>query len=309
MFNPARGIRQRCPLSANLFVLIVEILACAIRQNPRINGIKIGHAEFKISQYADDTCVYVANIDSLRLIFHVLELFTKVSGLKVNRDKSEAIGIGNSSNFKHHDIGIKWPNGSIRCLGIFINPNMDSMIKDNFNPCLEKIENILELWCLRKLTLKGKILVINTLIVSQLIYICTVLNTPKWVLDRYNEMIRKFIWDGKPAKVKYRCLINNLEDGGLKLQDMGAKIKAIKIKWYKNMIKDDFTAPWKAYVNTFCKENIKNILSYNSSVNDLPDFKDEFYREILTTWVEIHFQEPKTSEDVCRQQICHNAFI
>jgi hypothetical protein len=55
-FKPARGIRQGCPISANLFILVVEILACAIRQNNRIKGIKIGDAEFKLSQYADDTC-------------------------------------------------------------------------------------------------------------------------------------------------------------------------------------------------------------------------------------------------------------
>ena len=49
MFKPTRGIRQGCPLSANIFVLIVEILACAVRQHNKIQGIKIGDAEFKIS--------------------------------------------------------------------------------------------------------------------------------------------------------------------------------------------------------------------------------------------------------------------
>ena len=60
-FEPSRGIRQGCPLSANLFVIIVEAMAAAISQNPQIIGIKVGKKVCKISQYADDTCIYVTH--------------------------------------------------------------------------------------------------------------------------------------------------------------------------------------------------------------------------------------------------------
>jgi hypothetical protein len=40
-FEPGRGIRQGCPISANLFIIIVEVMASAIRQNPKIRGIKV----------------------------------------------------------------------------------------------------------------------------------------------------------------------------------------------------------------------------------------------------------------------------
>jgi hypothetical protein len=309
MFKPSRGIRQGCPLSANIFVIIVEILANAIRQNANIQGIKIGDGEFKISQYADDTCMYAGDLNSLKLIFDILELFTKCSGLKVNREKSEALGIGASSNLRHPELGIKWPNDSIKCLGIFINSKTDTIIDDNFKPCLEKIENLLELWCLRKLTLKGKILIANTLAISQLLYAGTILHTPKWVIDKYNNMIKNFIWGNKPAKVKYKCLINTLEQGGLRLQDLETKLKAVKIKWFKNMIDEEVLTPWKAYINTYFQEDVRFILSYNSSSNEYPDFKDKFYTELFKLWAELHCHEPNTAEEITRQQICHNTFI
>jgi hypothetical protein len=290
-------------------VLIVEIMANAIRQNPKISGIKIGDAEFKISQYADDTCLYVADLDSIKAVFKVLDIFTKCSGLKVNKEKSEALGIGTSSNFRHKEIGIKWPITSVKCLGIFINANTEKMVEDNFKPCIERIEQLLSLWCLRKLTLKGKVLIINSHIISQLLYVCTVLYTPKWVLKKYEELIKAFLWNKKTAKVKYKSLINTIEDGGLRLQDLESKIKAIKCKWYKNMIKEDYTAPWKAYLRHQFREDLDKVLSYNSTYNDFPVMKDEFYAELFKVWAQIHCHDPINAEEVCRQPLWHNTFI
>ena len=57
-----RGIRQGCPVSALLLVLAAEIRANSIRTNLKIKGFSFGDAdkiqEIKISQYADDTCLF-----------------------------------------------------------------------------------------------------------------------------------------------------------------------------------------------------------------------------------------------------------
>ena len=53
---------------------------------------------------------------------------------------------------------------------------------------------------------------------------------PNWVLTKYKELIVKFIWDGKPPKVKYRAIISDIPNGGLKLQDLETKVKSLHLQ-------------------------------------------------------------------------------
>ena len=81
--------------------------------------------------------------------------------------------------------------------------DFDKMTASNYNRVRIKLENLIQLWCLCKLTLKGKVLIVNTLLITQMLYICSVLHPPEWVIKIYPALIRDFIWDRKPTKVKY----------------------------------------------------------------------------------------------------------
>jgi hypothetical protein len=228
-------------------------------------------------------------------------------GLRANRDKTEAIWIGASSNFRHKPLGIKWTSESVRLLGVLINRDYEKMIQENFRERLKKIENLLQLWCLRKMTLKGKIIIVNTLIITQLLYLCTVLELPVWVVEHYNKLVLDFIWNSKPPKVKYSCMINQIDEGGLKLQDLETKSKAIKLKWIKDIVRLKYNPLWKAYLATFFKSPIQYIPVYNMSVEDCPKLTQEFYNSIFVTWCTIHNLSPSNAEHVCKECLWNNS--
>jgi len=78
---PSRGIRQGCPVSCLLFIISTEIIACAVRQNKDIKGISVGDYEYKLSQYADDSNLFLRDVTSIDNAISLINRFTLVSGL------------------------------------------------------------------------------------------------------------------------------------------------------------------------------------------------------------------------------------
>ena len=120
--NMNNGIFQGCPISPYLFLLVIETMALAIRQDSNIKGIPIGQKELKISQFADDsTCFLDGSLDSFTYLFVNLDKFSNCSDCKINLKKSEAIWIGarrGSLYFPMLDKGPVWKTNNFKTLGI-----------------------------------------------------------------------------------------------------------------------------------------------------------------------------------------------
>ena len=89
------------PLSL-YFVCRSIIIIISVRNDTRIQGIKVLDTECKISQYADDTTFILdGSQSSLSRSLYLLDSFGLTSGLKVNYEKTEALW---TSSFKSSEI-------------------------------------------------------------------------------------------------------------------------------------------------------------------------------------------------------------
>ena len=69
----------------------MEVLATAIGQEKEIKGIQFGKEEVKLSLFADDIILYIENPkDTIRKLPELINEFSKVSGNKINIQKSVA---------------------------------------------------------------------------------------------------------------------------------------------------------------------------------------------------------------------------
>ena len=143
-FYLQRGCRQGDPISPYIFILCAEVLSNMIKKEESIKGININNILFTLSQYADDTQIFLDGSEaSLRAILQILEFFYNMSGLKINKDKTKALWIGskiNSTERLCNEHNLDWEQGPIKILGVTFSPEVFNIWDIYSQDTLTKIE-------------------------------------------------------------------------------------------------------------------------------------------------------------------------
>ena len=104
------------------------------------------------------------------------------------------------------------------------------------------------------LTLQGRINIVETLALSKLIIVCSVLETPEHFIDEVNKLTFDVIWNHKSAKIRKTTLIKNKKEGGLGMKDFSFFDKTLKLTWIKRLC-SGINSPWK-YIPTYFLANV-----------------------------------------------------
>lgn len=289
----SRGIRQGCPASALLFILCTEILAIAIIDNKDIKGINIptshheGSKEQKITQYADDTTVFLLDENQVLATLDTIATYSNVSGLTLNIEKTEAMWLGELKDRKEKPFGFKWPS-TIRYLGIYIGYNTEETNKYNWTNKLEEFQKTLDCWRTRELTLFGKIVIVKTLGLAKINYSATMVEIPENITNRLEAMVENFIWKGRKRRIKKNILQLPVGEGGISQIDIKSHLEALKASWVPRILRN-LNARWsfipQYYLNKFGKNHA--IFNFNFiDVSQFPPIKKIplFYQEVVISF-------------------------
>ena len=132
-----KGARQEDLVSAYLFILALEILFLLIKENPCLNGLKIFHYCYQYSAFADDTNLFLKNINSINEMINSFHIFSCFSGLRPNLSKPEIAGIGVLKRVKVAICGVQSVDlvlDTIKILGTHFSYN--KKLKEEINFCL-----------------------------------------------------------------------------------------------------------------------------------------------------------------------------
>ena len=93
------------------------------------------------------------------------------------------------------------------------------MDRDNWEPRLSKLDQCVSRWKNRSLSLIGKVLILNILGFSKLLFVYAILSPPQWVYDRINRIIWPFLWGSRIETVARKSLVCPETNGGLGLRE------------------------------------------------------------------------------------------
>ena len=235
-------------------------MALRIRNNKDIKGFQIKIDEqthsIKISQLADDTTLYFNSKNDISVAMNEIEIFGNFSGLMINRNKTEGLWIGKLKHSKDKVENIKWTNKPIKTLGIYYGHDYIECEKLNWEKKIEKMNSLFLSWSKRNLSILGKVLIIKALIIPIFTFIVSSCVIPEKYKKEIESKCFKFIWNGKPDKVKRNTLIGDFEKGGLKMIDIESYFISLKASWVSRLADSKFSN-WKLiplkYLNVFGK--------------------------------------------------------
>ena len=291
-----RSVHQGGVNSVYLFLCVAEVLALSLRNNPEISGIPVNDIINLLNQYADDMDVASEySQKSINAIMSTLEKFHDHTGFTINYDKTKLYRIGSAKRSNATLITqrqIAWTEEPLNILGILVGNDDEKDIENNYIPLITKIEKIITCWETRDLSLLGKILVINTLVALQFVYKMTVLPTiPEHVVSRIEQLIVKYLWNGKKAKISLSVLQRSGTEGGVKLIDLRLRDMSLKISWAKILSEDESMANLAYY---FLENDMKQwIFDCNLHPKDVDtlEINNSFWSDMLKAWCTLNYTE------------------
>ena len=154
---------------------------------------------------------------------------------------------------------------------------------------MDKINTLLTTWSNRDLSLYGKVQILKTFAVSQLVLPASLLPIPEGIVEKINSLFFKFLWNTND-KIQRIKLIKPSSQGGINMIDIDSLFKSLKAIWVlriaaANAVEDNWVRLSNYFLGKLADINSVILFSIDKSC-DFPCLKrlHPFYKEIVYSY-------------------------
>ena len=151
-------------------------------------------------------------------------------------------------------------------------------------------------------------MVIKTNLISQCVHLLSSLPRSESFLKTLNTILYKFLWNGKPDKIRRSTTALSHMQGGLKMINIHHFDKALKISWIKKLITQP-NSQWYRLM-TIMYENISQFLNFGDQWCSKIAQNNQFWLDVLKDWQTlIRIQQPQNDCELLRNCIWYNSQV
>eukprot|EP00253_Pinus_taeda_P008490 PITA_08490 len=207
-FHSKRGLRQGCPLSPLLFLLVMEGLSRLIitaKREGSLSGLRITHECYLTHLlFVDDVLILLDGSIRDSLAFsRILQLFMKVTSMMVNQQKSTITCTRTSVNedqaaLQAFPYTIHPLDRGLIYLGFWIKPK-NHRIAD-WVWLVNKVEKRLNVWSHKYLSRAGRLVLIKSVLEATPVFWMALAWIPRNILARLQQICNRYLWVGSQDK-------------------------------------------------------------------------------------------------------------
>jgi hypothetical protein len=210
-FLAERGLRQGCPLSPLLFLLVAEGLSRFIsgaNLGGRFAGIKITNGLIITHLlFVDDILIFCdGSTRDADTLSEGLTLFRTATGMRINAQKSSILFSQTAEEHTQYYLDLlpfqtlNLEEG-LKYLGFHLKPN--DYRKTDWYWLLEKLEKRLKTWSNKWLSRAGRLVLIKSVLEAIPVYWMSLSWIPKGILEKARKLAYSYLWRGKSENRYY----------------------------------------------------------------------------------------------------------
>ncbi|GKD38272.1 RNA-directed DNA polymerase, eukaryota, reverse transcriptase zinc-binding domain protein [Tanacetum coccineum] len=209
-FQFHKGLKQGDPLSPFLFILVMESLHISFQRvvdDGLFKGINL-NSSLHLSHlfYADDA-IFMGqwNQDNIDTLIHVLDIFHRASGLRINMSKSKLLGIcveANNLKYAAEKIGCSILKTPFTYLGARVGAQMSRI--NAWKEITDGMVSRLSKWKVKTLSIGGRLTLLKSVLGATPIYHMSIFKAPMKVLQNMEAISARF-FNGADLNTRKAC--------------------------------------------------------------------------------------------------------